>query len=194
MVRTIDLGKVVAEGGAGLKSDPREEESAQSPELGGVPINADRFGGRTFTQLYQEIVNGIYPIGRTVMTFADDDNPNTLYPWQKWEHTSKGRMLIGTGTPENNDDGTPAGDYNMALGGKGGNAAHKHVTQSGWDSTSFVHLYEPEGYSSISGAGTYLKVSGAYSNASGGVIRTSNTYTASNMPPFEAVNIWKRVS
>ena len=104
----------------GLKSDPAEDESTEAPEMGSVPNNADQLGGMT----YQMIVNAIYPIGRTITTLSDADNPNTLYPWQTWERTAKGRMIIGTGTPENNDDGTSPGDYDYALGSKGGEAEH----------------------------------------------------------------------
>ena len=57
------------------------------------------------------IVNLIYPIGRTITTLDNADNPNTLYPWQTWERAANGRFLLGA-------------DDNYAIGSEGGEAGH----------------------------------------------------------------------
>ena len=63
-----------------------------------------------------------YPVGSIYMS-VNSTSPASLFGGT-WEQI-KGRFLIGTGKPENNDDGTSPGNYNYAAGSKGGEATHK---------------------------------------------------------------------
>lgn len=186
-----------------LRSDPQEDESTEAPEMGSVPINADQLGGMT----YQMIVDLIYPIGRTITTLDDADNPNTLYPWQVWERTAKGRMVIGTGAPEDNDDGSSPGSYNMALGSKGGEEKHKLTKDELPNITGGIYLRGSNNtYSSIIGTPSGVFSSETEENQSstfkleGAGIFTKinmsfgNDQPHNNMSPWLAANIWKRVS
>lgn len=135
-------------GGDALTSDPNED-SGDTPEIDSVPINADQLGGMNASNYalktdtapdseklggvtYQQIVDMIYPRGRIISTLENEDDPNTLYPWQTWEQVAKGRTLIGAGANEANTDTTygslAAGTVNRALGEMGGEAAHKITT------------------------------------------------------------------
>lgn len=185
--------------GVGLKSDPQEGEEA--PEMGSVPINADQLGGMT----YKMIVDLIYPIGRTITTLDNSDNPNTLYTWQTWERTAKGRMIIGTGANEANTNTTygslAAGTVNRTLGEMGGEEKHK-LTLS--ESPSHSH-----GQVAVNGDGSYQIAYGdgdsVVTNAGKINVTPGNgAYTLrvgtqggdqahNNMPPYLAANIWKRV-
>ncbi len=68
------------------------------------------------------IVNTYPPVG-TVMSFADDTDPNKIWPHTKWEKFGEGRVLIGAGTYTEN--GTT---YTYKVGDTGGEAMHQLTT------------------------------------------------------------------
>ena len=121
-----------------LTSDSRED--AEETDAPGFPGEE----GTSGAALYREVIDYIYPIGRTIATLSDGDDPNALYPWQTWTRTAQGRMLIGTGASEENTDAAygslAAGAVDRALGEMGGEdrvaltqetiAAHSHGTAS----------------------------------------------------------------
>lgn len=135
--------------------------------------------------------------------FAIDVNPPEKYGGY-WEKIN-GRILIGTGAPENNDDGTSPGNYNYALGSKGGEAecslemenlpsddigvvAFNAAPGNGFSEAAYpvstiqVKEYYPNGFGTGVANGTILSQ-----------ISIGQDVPHNNMQPFEAVNIWKRV-
>lgn len=192
---TDDEGNVVEKEGmaGGLTSDP--QEGTEAPEMGSVPINADQLGGKT----YQMIVDLIYPIGRTITTLDDADNPNNLYPWQEWKQTAKGRFIIGTGQVEANHDGTSPGNYNMALNTTGGEAAHKLTLEelAYHNHPTLLDLTGNTFTTSESYMGMPSSTTGS-APATGTIIMPGQSAGSdvphNNMPPYLAANIWKRVS
>lgn len=138
--------------------------------------NADLLAGMT----YQQIVNLIYPIGRTITTLVDSDDPNTLYPWQVWERTAKGRMFIGA-------------DETYALGSIGGEAEHtltvdevpEHNHETSDEHMGFlINSDTGSTHAVISSIGIYPLNTGY----------TGGNQPHNNMPPYLAVNMWKRIS
>lgn len=162
-------------------------------------INADKLDGRTLA----EIMLALYPVGAVYIS-VNSTSPASLFGGT-WEQI-KGRFLIGTGAPENNDDGTSPGNYDKTLGSKGGEATHTltnsempehvHNTTFQWNAT---HDYRYTGSANaIEGEGTsnncYAWVDNGYLldiviNKSAG-----NNVAHNNMPPYLAVYMWKRVS
>ena len=189
---TDEKGNVVEREGmaGGLTSDP--QEGTEAPELGSVPINADQLGGKT----YQMIVDLIYPIGRTITTLDDADNPNALYPWQEWERTAKGRFIVGTGAPENNDDGSSPGSYNYAAGSKGGEATHT-LTKNEMPAHGHQLAYAENESGYVMSPYTAIVSSFVQEGKKYAALTTSGAGSDqphNNMPPYIAANIWKRVS
>ena len=146
----------------------------------------------------------IYPVGSIYMSLEDYCAPAAVIPGSNWERI-EGRFLIGTGAPENNDDGTSPGSYNYPAESTGGEA--EHVLMDGE-------------LPNISGEFTVRGVNGTHSAvlSSGGIFNvaaeTSGTSTLTidktgsidrvkmsfgnnephnNMPPYLAVYMWKRV-
>lgn len=172
-----------------LTSDSKE--NGEDPELDAVPINADQLGGMT----YKMIVDTIYPIGRTIITFSDVDDPNVQYPWQKWERTAQGRMIIGTGEPAKNDDGTSPGNYNHVTGNAGGEAEHTLTTSEMPSHGHMVHSAVMNGgnvnYARVSAGGN--TDSGPTTYRTGDTSRTGGGAAHNNMPPYLAANMWRRI-
>ena len=108
-----DGSRLEKNGSVNLVTLPTTEETpGEAPT-----INAGTFGGMTVSQF----VEMIYPVGSIYMS-ASATSPETLFGGT-WAQIN-GRFLIGTGTPENNDDGTSPGSYNYAAGSTGGEATH----------------------------------------------------------------------
>ena len=151
-------------------------------------INADKLGGRTLA----EIMLALYPVGAVYIS-VNNTSPASLFGGE-WTQIN-GRFLIGTGAPENNDDGTSPGNYDKTLGSKGGEATHtltvdeipphrhKIKAESTSGSLDYVltdlkgHAKEYQNYRDL----PYLDYTG------GGAAHN-------NMPPYLAVYMWKRVS
>lgn len=135
--------------------------------------------------------------------FAIDVNPPEKYGG-KWEKIN-GRILIGTGTPEANSDGTSPGSYDYELNIKGGEAAHALTVNelaghdhgpgpSGSNWTPNAHysrqLFAPNGQ----GTHYVLSMQAADNYVQGNTGKTGGNQAHNNMPPYLAVNMWKRVS
>ena len=152
-----------------------------------------KLGGKSLA----EIMLAHYPVGAVYIS-ANSTSPASLFGGT-WEQIN-GRFLIGTGTPENNDDGTSPGDYNMTLGSKGGeekhaltineNASHSHAVglneYSGGALVPAYHLALK--YDTFESIATDTHRYTAYTLGSGG------NQPHNNMPPYLAVYMWKRVS
>ena len=171
--------------------DDQIKELQQSMNDG---VSEDRLNELIKAQLAsaeRTIIDKAFPVGR-IVEFGSDVDPNTLYNWQKWEQI-KDRFLIGAG-----------GSY--ALGSTGGEATHKLTDNE---------LPQIKGSIALRGASsTYSSVivsSGVFSNAtednpsstmkldgSGKLTRLNMSFggdeSHNNMPPYLAVNMWKRTA
>lgn len=151
--------------------------------VSGVALtNADLLAGMT----YRQIMDSVYPVGRVIMTFEAED-PNVLYSWQTWEHTANGRFLLGA-------------DSSYAVGSTGGEATHKLMVE---EMPSHIHRLALRGGSNSDGGNAAFadgKVwgqiqGGAWSNYSANKIEsTGGDQPHNNMPPYLAVNMWKRTA
>ena len=156
-----------------------EETPGEAPT-----INAGTFGGMTVSQF----VEMIYPVG-SIYISASATSPETLFGGT-WAQIN-GRFLIGTGTPENNDDGTLPGNYNYAAGSKGGEAAHtltvdempahRHAIYMGGESNN-GEFWGPNVITPQN------KTSANATDTSGG------NHPHNNMPPYLAVYMWQRTA
>lgn len=158
-------------------------------------INADKLGGRTLA----EIMLALYPVGAVYIS-VNSTSPASLFGGE-WTQIN-GRFLIGTGAPENNDDGTSPGNYDKTLGSKGGEANHtltvnempSHVHESiQANGDIYYKILYGQGGSITTNAGTVN-----YTTGSGGFeLKTSpsgGSQRHNNMPPYLAVYMWKRVN
>ena len=144
-----------------------------------------------------------YPIG-SIYISVNSTSPASLFGGT-WEQI-KGRFLIGTEKPENNDDGKSPGNYNYAAGSKGGEATHKLSINE--IPSHAGHLYGNAGGLNGKGdaKGKWLaEIKSNGSNTSYGWNYKNNEYypanrslggnaAHNNMPPYLAVYMWKRVS
>ena len=158
-------------------------------------INADKLSGKTLA----EIMLALYPVGAVYIS-VNSTSPASLFGGT-WEQV-KGRFLIGTGKPENNDDGTSPGNYNYAAGSKGGEAAHKltisempnhmHESIMANGDINYKILYGPGGnIQTNAGSVQYTSGSGSYELKT---ISSGGSQSHNNMPPYLAVYMWKRVN
>lgn len=148
-------------------------------------VHADVLGGKSLA----EIMLTLYPVGAVYIS-VNSTSPASLFGGT-WEQIM-GRFLIGTGAPEPNDDGTSPGSYNYAAGRKGGEATHTLTVD---EMPRHSHLLyfgggpEEEPVSAItwSSYDTWQKFGGAIESTGGNQPHT-------NIPPYLAVYMWKRVS
>lgn len=140
-------------------------------------------------------IYNLYPIGSIYITL-NNDNPS-IYFGGEWEQI-KGRFLLGTGAPDGNTDnffGAMSGTtYNAGLGTLGGQDYHTLTTE---EMPSHNHGYET--YIDKNPLGGIDKVI-TYGNPAGTTYYTFETLYKganakhNNMPPYLAVNIWKRIA
>lgn len=140
--------------------------------------------------LVKRVLLCAHPVGCVYMSL-DSTSPETLFGGT-WTPIN-GRYLIGTGTPENNIDGTSPGSYDFAAGSKGGESQSK-IKNSNLPNT------------------ITLRYSGASGGPGGGGLLNSAVYTMgevsgyaavgtgqsnesfSNLPPYLAVYMWRRTA
>lgn len=138
----------------------------------------------TLTEQYASIVDIVYPIGSIYMSVNAAD-PSTLFSGTSWEKL-EGRFLLGS-----NSTYTP--------GSTGGEATHTLTYNEMPKHTHPMYSYNP------GGEGTWTPDEGSYLVDS--VTDNKNTWWArlamgyaggdaahNNMPPYLAVNMWKRTS
>ena len=171
-----DVGAASTESVNQLKND-KLDKTATAPD-------SSKLGGKTLA----EIMLTLYPVGAVYIS-ANSTSPASLFGGT-WEPIN-GRFLIGTGAPENNDDGTSPGSYNIAAGSKGG--SHKvtiQVHNLTGDNLIFTNTDNSNGYST----GLWDNHGSGYGAAP--INQTSIPYGQPiyNMPPYLAVYMWKRVS
>lgn len=159
------------------------------------------------------IVNTYPPVG-TVMSFADDTDPNKIWSGTNWEKFGEGRVLIGAGTYTEN--GTT---YTYKVGDTGGEAKHQLTTDempshshSGWASSVGDHSHKY--YGSDDNNGSTREGSGFDSGGNGYFSRNNIYWTAGsgghshsigigatggggrheNRQPYAVIVRWKRTA
>lgn len=162
--------------------------------------NSNKLGGKTLA----EIMLTLYPVGAVYIS-VNSTSPASLFGG-KWAQI-KGRFLIGTEKPENNDDGTSPGNYNYAAGSKGGEATHKLSINE--IPSHAGHLYGNaggvNGKGDAKGAWLYeININSSLTTSYGWNYKNNEYYPVNrslggnaahnNMPPYLAVYMWKRVS
>ncbi len=138
----------------------------------------------TLTEQYASIVDIVYPIGSIYMSVNAAD-PSTLFSGTSWEKL-EGRFLLGS-------------DSTYKPGSTGGEATHTLTYDEMPKHTHPMYSYNP------GGDGTWTPDEGAYLTDS--VTDSKTTWWArlamgyaggdaahNNMPPYLAVNMWKRTS
>lgn len=172
-----------------------EETPGEAPAL-----NAGTFGGMTVTQF----VDMIYPVG-SIYISASATSPASLFGGE-WAQIN-GRFLIGTGAPENNDDGISPGSYNYAAGAKGGEATHT-LTERELPVLSGSVLMHGAGAGGtvVSAATGVFSPGGTESGYRSAELKTGASSLSSfdlnagegrahnNLPPYLAVYMWQRTS
>lgn len=165
-----------------------------------VLTNADLLDGMTLAELdtyFEKLrLDREHPVGgQPYITFlsADQDNPNTKWPWTSWtlDHEASGKFLLGANS-----------DY--PLGSDGGEETHK-LTVSEMPKHFHNSYASYPGYSEnvpiyfgSLNQGSYTfhtaaTTDGGYMSLStGGYMGDSMAHN--NMPPYISVNIWKRTA
>ena len=189
-----DGSRLEKNGAVNLVTLPTTEETpGEAPS-----INAGTFGGMTVSQF----VEMIYPVG-SIYISASATSPETLFGGT-WTPIN-GRFLIGTGTPENNDDGTSPGSYNYAAGSTGGKSTHTLTIDEMPSHTHNVRELVSWGTEMTLPAWSVYTTSGTITDA-GADGRTDKFWeyaltlnkgsgaAHNNMPPYLAVYMWQRTA
>lgn len=131
-------------------------------------------------QINATIYNAIYPVG-SIYISVNPTNPATLFggTWEQIED----RFLLAAGST-------------YAAGSKGGTASHKHVAPIGYESTSqYIGTLNVNGltqnFSTAGGYNSVQRTTGGSNIPSG--VAAYYTETVSNIPPYLAVYVWRRV-
>ena len=144
-------------------------------------------------------LGALHPVGSIYMS-ADSTSPASLFGGE-WEQIN-GCFLIGTGAPENNNDGNSPGSYNYAAEEKGGEAqhtltniempTHSHEMIMVNNDTTYKIVYGGNGnITTKAGTINYTSESGMYELTTG---NAGSGQAHNNMPPYLAVYMWRRVS
>ncbi len=186
----------------------------------GMPAEREGFEFRPDWDVYvygEKLINLIYPVGSIYMSTVAAD-PSSLFHGTQWEQI-KGRFLLATGVCEANTDnafGTIQDhSWNAGLGSTGGQDYHtltqgempehahyatgKNETENGdWSYALIRNISTRSGkLAAATGSGRYVPASNfgyedlalAYTTG-----RTGNNEKHNNMPPYLAVNMWKRIA
>lgn len=126
------------------------------------------------------IIDAIYPVGSLYMS-VNDVNPATIFGGT-WEQI-KDKFILS------------AGD-SYSGGSTGGASSHKHVSPVGYNSSNkLLGISYAQGSQTLNATGTYATPSQTVSTGSGTYSWTlPSTASASSLPPYLAVFVWKRVS
>lgn len=145
--------------------------------------------------------DSIYPIGSIYMS-VNDVNPGTLFEGTSWEKITD-RFLVGAGStyPLNSTGGTVdhehtsashthnAGNLYAAVN-FAGTYGTRYLTKTGvWFTPNERKADGGAGYGYTSGCNEGVQVLGE-----AGWTTPGNTGRSSNIPPYLAINIWKRIS
>lgn len=125
-------------------------------------------------------------MGATLLSFNDDFSPSALFGGS-WEKITD-RFPIGAG-----------GSY--PLGSTGGNADHLHGLSDGIaaimlniDRLNYSEGNSPARWTATRTYGQIQTEEVSYGGLNSGAPLIGNTETSNNIPPYIAVNIWRRVA
>lgn len=129
-------------------------------------------GGKT-------IFDMIYPVG-SVYISVNNTSPATLFGGT-WEQIQD-QFLLSAGST-------------YTAGDTGGSATHKHVLPIGFDDTS-LYGYGDSNYFPVYGSGVYSNVKRISTaiNKDTGAVRVGSSDSASSLPPYLVVYMWKRTA
>ena len=129
-------------------------------------------GGKT-------IFDMIYPVG-SVYISVNNTSPATLFGGT-WEQIQD-QFLLSAGST-------------YTAGDTGGSATHKHVLPIGFDNTS-LYGYGDSNYFPVYGSGVYSNVKRISTaiNKDTGAVRVGSSDSASSLPPYLVVYMWKRTA
>ena len=195
-----DVGAASAESVNQLKDEMVTQPEGEETPGKAPALNAGTFGGMTVSQF----VDMIYPVG-SIYISASATSPATLFGGE-WTQI-KGRFLVGTGTPENNDDGTSPGNYDKTPGSKGGEATHT-LTERELPVLSGSVLMHGAGAGGtvVSTATGVFSPGGTESGYQSAELKTGASSLSSfnlnagegrahnNLPPYLAVYMWQRTA
>lgn len=171
----------------------------------GTASDSSKLGGRTWAERLLDI----YPVGSIYMSVAST-SPASLFGGT-WERIAQGRMLLGMGAIEENHNSywgtvTPAEVNPVYAGEMGGEAwhtltvsempSHGHYALKetpGWGESMTLSPWTPyftSGTITDAGSSGYTAEFWAYNPLK----YTGDGLAHSNMPPYLAVYMWKRVS
>lgn len=140
-------------------------------------------------------LNALHPIG-SIFVSTSETSPASLFGGT-WEQI-KGRFLLATGAPEANTDttfGQITGGWNAVSGSTGGQDYHTLSISEMPNHTHEEYLY----FTSGEGSDLYAYQSFKNYDPNSFLAKSGNTGEAgggtphNNMPPYLAVNMWKRV-
>lgn len=155
--------------------------------LNGYGFNATELNGKTAA----EIMLTLYPVGAVYIS-ANSTSPASLFGGT-WEQIH-GRFLLASGSPDANTDnrfGDITGGWVAGSGSTGGQDYHTLTVEEMPSHTHASQYVKPEsGYmaAGMKGSAEANWWSEDYIRATGGGQKHNN------MPPYLAVNMWKRVS
>ena len=125
-------------------------------------------------------------VGAVLFSFNDDFSPSALYGGS-WEKVTD-RFLVGAG-----------GSY--PLGSTGGSADHLHGLSDGiaaimlnLDRLNYSERDSTAGWTATRTYGQIQTEEVSYGGLASGAPLIGNTETSNNIPPYIAVNIWRRVA
>ena len=160
-------------------------------------INADKLDGRTLA----EIMLTLYPVGAVYIS-VNSTSPASLFGGT-WERIAQGRMLLGMGAIEENHNSywgtvTPAEVNPEYAGEMGGEAWHTLTVNElpAHTHTATVYGISSGNYTANAARLVYKDntTTGWISEGLSWVNSTGDNQPHSNMPPYFAVYMWKRVS
>ena len=171
---------------------------------------------RVYNHYYNDFIDKVYPVG-SIYISVNDTNPGTLFGGT-WERIQDGRFLRASGSVTSTGTTGGANTHTHSTGNctltTDQIPAHTHGNKEmggnaysiiGQRNSSADGALQWEGYNSYgemnSGSGTYAKCAGhlkfqswhEHDSVGGGQAHNhGNTESASNIPEYFAVSMWKR--
>lgn len=138
----------------------------------------------TLTVMQRQTLEIIYPVGCVYMS-TKFQNPKDLFGFGEWEVISD-KMLLG------------AGDT-FLIGTTGGSTSHSHGLTNGYAMIETSYQWVQYRYVNVSFTPTWAILGTSSTGtppyaATAGSELGGSTDSASTMPPYEVVYMWKRVS
>lgn len=166
-----------------LRGEIEEMLKKQAEETSAAIEAAKKEAAESAQTVKQEAIDSALPVG-IVISFATEDDPNALYPWQTWTQITDGRVQIAA-----NDTyplGTTGGEETHTLT-ESEMPSHKHTLSDGF----WNYQESGEGYpgSLFKSTATPIQTTTRdVTKAAGGGAAHNN------MQPYVARNVWQRTA